>query len=48
MSSPTFFLSVKNLETVFSLGDDRLLKAVTGVSFEINQGEILGLAGESA
>ena len=48
MSSPTFFLSVKNLQTVYSLGDDRLLKAVNGVSIDIKKGEILGLAGESA
>jgi peptide/nickel transport system ATP-binding protein len=48
MSSPTFFLSVKNLQTVFSLEDGRLLKAVNGVSFDLKNGEILGLAGESA
>jgi len=47
MSSPNFFLSVKDLKTEFIVGNN-LLKAVDGVSFEIGKGDILGLAGESA
>ncbi|MBQ4315318.1 MAG: ATP-binding cassette domain-containing protein [Lentisphaeria bacterium] len=45
-------LSVENLEVSYPLrsglfGKKRFLKAVRGVSFELNKGEILGLVGES-
>ena len=52
------FMEVKNLQKGFPLqegfiasllsrGQPRVLKAVDGVSFGMNRGEILGLAGES-
>ena len=42
----TKLLDVKNLSTYFST-DDGLVKAVNDVSFDINEGETLGLVGES-
>ena len=42
----TKLLDVKNLSTYF-LTDDGLVKAVNDVSFDLNEGETLGLVGES-
>ena len=42
----TKLLDVKNLSTYFST-DDGIVKAVNDVSFDINEGETLGLVGES-
>lgn len=39
-------LSVKNLATYFFL-EDKIVKAVDGISFEINESEIVALVGES-
>lgn len=40
-------LEVKDLCKYFDVGKDKILKAVDGVSFEIKEGETLGLVGES-
>lgn len=40
-------LSVQDLNVWFNLGDERELHAVRGVSFDLQEGEILGLVGES-
>lgn len=42
----TPLLEIKNLTTAFP-GEDRLLKAVDGVSFSLEKGEVLCLVGES-
>ncbi len=55
MSTPTALLSIRDLKVHFSLAVDspwpwmenRLLKAVDGVSFDIFAGETLGIVGES-
>ncbi|MCQ2554994.1 MAG: ATP-binding cassette domain-containing protein [Clostridia bacterium] len=45
MSSP--ILEVRNLKKYFRLSGNRTLKAVDDVSFAVNEGEILGIVGES-
>ncbi len=39
-------LDVRNLQVEFS-GDSKIIKAVDGISFELHQGETLGIVGES-
>ena len=43
----TTLLTIKDLKKSFKLSKKRQLKAVDGLSFTINKGEILGLVGES-
>lgn len=45
--SKTPILEVKNLKKYFEVGHHQTLKAVDDVSFQINEGETLGLVGES-
>jgi oligopeptide transport system ATP-binding protein len=45
--SKTAILEVKNLKKYFEVGHGQTLKAVDDVSFTINEGETLGLVGES-
>src|SRR5881409_1244973 len=44
--APTPLLSVKELRTYFS-EDEKTVRAVDGVSFEVHRGETLGIVGES-
>jgi len=44
--SKTPLLQVRNLHTVFP-SNGKLVQAVTGVNFDLNEGEILGVVGES-
>jgi len=41
-------LSVEDLTVEFALGSGNTLRAVSGVTFSLNEGEIVGLVGESA
>ncbi|RLB80294.1 MAG: ABC transporter ATP-binding protein [Deltaproteobacteria bacterium] len=40
-------LDVRNLETIYVIGKERIIRAVDNVSFSVHRGEILGVAGES-
>lgn len=46
-AGPTPLLSVRGLVTEFPLSGDRTLRAVDGVSFDLNAGSTLGIVGES-
>ena len=46
MSNPTPLLSVRNLKTYFDL-DEGQVKAVDGVSFDVQPGQVVGIVGES-
>ncbi|MEG2354062.1 MAG: ATP-binding cassette domain-containing protein [Clostridium sp.] len=47
MTKSNVLIHVKNLKKHFKVGPKAILKAVDGVSFDINRGETLGLVGES-
>lgn len=47
MSENKTLVEVRNLKKHFHVGKDAVLKAVDGVDFKINEGETLGLVGES-
>jgi len=47
MSENKTLVEVRNLKKHFHVGKDAVLKAVDGVNFKINEGETLGLVGES-
>jgi oligopeptide transport system ATP-binding protein len=47
MKQSTAVLEVKDLNKYFRIDNNSILQAVDGVSFTINQGETLGLVGES-
>jgi oligopeptide transport system ATP-binding protein len=40
-------VEARNLKKYFNVGNNQILKAVDGLNFSINQGETLGLVGES-
>src|ERR1700733_12899582 len=44
--APSAFLSVRDLRVHFRTGDG-LVKAVDGLSFDLDRGQILGIVGES-
>ena len=51
MSKSEFILKVEDLQTYFPVKKGRkknFVRAVDGVSFEVRQGETVGLVGESA
>ncbi|ACB61505.1 oligopeptide transport system ATP-binding protein [Exiguobacterium sp. PvP048] len=47
MENRNKLLEVKNLKQHFNIGRGRVVKAVDGLSFDIYEGEVLGLVGES-